>query len=304
MSEADFHKQIKKFNKVVIWGLRTKKHTHRYIHHHFYVTLKKLGTTVAWVDDKEGNASVLAPNDLVISVGLTSVHLPIKDSVYYCLHNCSDDIHAKIDPSRNIRLQVYTNPAEQASEKWDEVTLFDKKTRTLFQPWATNLLPDEFKKPISKPKSNTVIWVGSIWNNELDQGNINEIQALKYVLKKRNIKFVNLKLLPDSIHTQMIRYSRIAPAIAGRWQAENNYLPCRMWKNISYGQLGVSNVKKFESVFQGCSIGGDTIEELIDNTLSIAPDKYRDMVLEQQEIVKKHTFIERLTNIMTAFEHI
>ena len=165
-------------------------------------------------------------------------------------------------------------------------------------------LPDEFKKPISKPKSNTVIWVGSIWNNELDQGNINEIQALKYVLKKRNIKFVNLKLLPDSIHTQMIRYSRIAPAIAGRWQAENNYLPCRMWKNISYGQLGVSNVKKFESVFQGCSIGGDTIEELIDNTLSIAPDKYRDMVLEQQEIVKKHTFIERLTNIMTAFEHI
>jgi hypothetical protein len=49
---------------------------------------------------------------------------------------------------------------------------------------------------------------------------------------------VNLKFVPDWVNVAAIRRSRIAPAIAGRWQVEHNYLPCRMFKNISYGQLG------------------------------------------------------------------
>lgn len=305
MDKAILQDKAKRFNKVVIWGLRTKKHTHRYIHHHFYTTLKKLGVDVAWVDDAEKNEDILQKNDLVISVDIASANLPAKDGVYYCLHNCSDDLHSKLDPSRNIKLQVYTNPAEQASDKWDEVTYYDKSSRTLFQPWATNLLPDEFKAPVYNAKSNKVFWVGSVWNNELNQGNINEIGILKDVLKKRDLRFVHLKLIPDSIHTMLIRRSRIAPAIAGRWQVENNYLPCRMWKNISYGQLGISNVKKFDDVFQGCSVEGKTIEELVNNTLSLPRNDYLDLTLEQQEIIKRmHTYINRLTNIFTAFEHI
>jgi len=302
-SETQLRRKIEKFNKVVVWGLKTQEHTHAYIHRHFFSTLEKLGASVVLVDDRRENEDILESNDLVIAVDVSSSHLPIRDTVYYCLHNCSDDIHRRIDPSRNIRLQTYTNSAELAGQMWDQVTFFDGKNRILFQPWATDLLGNEFEEPILEPVGNVVFWVGSIWNDRLDRGNVNEIEMLKDVLEKRNIRFIHLQGISDSLNIKYVRRSLIAPAIAGRWQVENNYLPCRMWKNISYGQLGVSNVRKLDDIFNDCTVKGQSIEELIDNTLSLPLNRYRDMIYEQQEIVKSHhTYVNRLLNIIRAFE--
>lgn len=301
-----FYEKKKRFNKFVIWGLRNVNDTYRYIHSHFYTTLKKLNTKVVWVDDKKKHDSIIEKNDIVISVNIAGYNLPLKKNVYYCLHNFDEigDIHSKLDPSKNIRLQVYTNAAENAEEKWDEVTFFDKKTRTLYQPWGTNLLPWEFKKPVFNSKSPFVFWIGSVWNNELNQGNIKEIRMLKKILSKEKLKFIHLQNIPDFFNIFFVRMSRISPVIAGKWQVDNNYLPCRMFKNISYGQLGISNVKKFNDLFEGYSIKGNNIEELIENSLKLSPNKYKEITLGQQEIVKKHTYLNKLINICTAFERI
>lgn len=303
-SYKDFYEKKKRYNKFVIWGLRNVNNTYRYIHNHFYTTLKKLNTKVVWVDDEKKHDSMIEKNDIVISVNIAGYNLPLKKDVYYCLHNFDNTIHNKIKPSHNIRLQVYTNAAENAEEKWNEVTLFDKKTRTLYQPWGTNLLPWEFKKPVFNSKSPFVFWIGSVWNNELNQGNIKEIRMLKKVLSKEKLKFIHLQNIPDFLNVFFVRMSRIAPAIAGKWQVDNNYLPCRMFKNISYGQLGISNVKKINDLFEGYSIKGNNIEELIENSLKLNPNKYKEMVLGQQEIVKKHTYLNKLINICTTFERI
>lgn len=300
----DFCDKKRRFNKFVIWGLRTQKDTYRYIHSHFYTTLKKLNTKVIWIDDEEKYNNIIEKNDLVISVGIAGNNLPIKKDVYYCLHNFDNNIYDKIKPSHNIRLQVYTNDAEDSEEKWDAVTFFDKKTRTLYQPWGTNLLPWEFKKPVFNSKSPFVFWIGSVWNNELNQGNIKEIKMFKNILSKGKLKFIHLQNIPDFLNIFFIRMSRLAPAIAGKWQIDNNYLPCRMFKNISYGQLGISNIKKFNYLFKGYSLKGNNIEELIENSLQLNQDKYKKMVLGQQEIVKKHTYLNKLINICTAFERI
>ena len=197
------------------------------------------------------------------------------------------------------------NCAEQAGERWDEVTFFDSATRTLFQPWATDLLAREFKEPVVDRSGRIVFWVGSIWDDALGRGNVNEIQILKDVLEARGIRFVHLRGISDSLNIRYVRNSLIAPAIVGRWQMENNYLPCRMWKNISYGQLGVSNVGKFADIFEDCAVRGESIEELIDNALSLPFSTYRDMIYRQQEIVKeRHTYVNRLLNIIKAFESI
>jgi hypothetical protein len=306
-------RKLEKFSKVVVWGLKTGGHTHAHIHRHLFNTLKKLDAKVVLVDDLLENKDAIEGSDLVISVDVASRHLPIRQGVYYCLHNCEDDIHQRIDPSKNIRLRTYTRSAEQAGrclggqagEKWDQVTFFGGKTRTLFQPWATDLLAGEFEEPILKPSSNIVFWVGSIWNDRLNRGNINEIEILKNVLEKRDMRFVHLQGISDLLNVRYVRHSLIAPAIAGRWQVENDYLPCRMWKNISYGQLGVSNVKKFDEVFSGCAVTGRSIEEIIDNALSLPFGRYRDMIYEQQEVVKSHhTYVNRLLNIIRAFESV
>ncbi|MCL5784056.1 MAG: hypothetical protein M1142_01715 [Patescibacteria group bacterium] len=300
--KKDFNKRIIRFNKVIIWGLKNQNHTHRYIHHHFYTTLNKLGAKTAWVDDNQNSQQIIEKGDIIIGVGIAGNHLPIKSDVYYCLHNFDDSVYRQIEPSKNIRLQVYTKGIVKEAQKWNEVTFFDKKNKILYQPWGTNLLPNEFKEPVVPTISRLVFWIGSIWSNDLNQGNLKEIEKLKKVLKKHGLYFIPLHRIPDFLNTSLVRISRIAPAIAGQWQVEHDYLPCRMWKNISYGQLGISNVKKFHDVFKGCSVDGETIEELIENALNLTPRQVRDLIFNQQKITRNHTYVNSLNNIMKAFE--
>ncbi len=303
--ENDLRRRLRRFNKVVVWGLKTQQHTHAHIHRHFFNTLEKLGIPVAWVDDSKENAPAIRENDLVIAVDVASLNMPVKPRVYYCLHNCPEDIHRAIEPSRNIRLRTYTASAERAGQKWDLVTFFDRETRTLYQPWATDLLACEFQEPLCRPSSNIVFWVGSVWNDALGRGNVNEIETLRDVLARRNIRFIHLQGISDSLNIRYVRNSLIAPAIAGRWQVENDYLPCRMWKNISYGQLGISNVRKFGEIFAGCTVEGSSIEELIDNALSLPARTYREITRRQQQIVRDHhTYVNRLLSIIRAFESV
>jgi len=294
-----------RFNKVVVWGLKNSEHTHAHIHRHFFETLSKLGIKAAFTDDRSEDADVVRSGDLVIAVDVAGSCMPLRDDAYYCLHNFPDAIHGQIPPARSISLRTYTNSAEQIGEKWDQVTYFDKSSRTLFQPWATDLLAREFEEPVTSRPADIVFWIGSVWDDELGRGNVAEITSLKDALEVRGIKFVHLNNVSDSMHVRYVRNSLIAPAVVGQWQMQNDYLPCRMWKNISYGQLGISNVRKFDDVFDDCTIKGRSIEAVIDNTLSLPFATYRDMIRRQQEIVKsRHTYVNRLSNIVRAFESV
>lgn len=292
-----FELKAKRFNKIVIWGLRNVKHTHRFIHHHFFYNLKRLGLKTVWVDDSPQNRGFVEENDLVITVNLASTYLPIKKNVFYCLHNCDFD---EIDSQYKLILQVYTSEAEIFTEKWDEATFYDPAKRKLFQPWGTDLLPWEFYEPVKRNPIKVVFWVGSVWNNELNQGNESEIKVLRRELNKHKIKFFHVEGVPDRVNTFLVRNSYIAPAIGGQWQVDHNYLPCRLFKNVSYGQLGISNVPKVSELLRGCSVSG-TIGEIIEKTLSFSDKQYRELVSEQQKIVKKHTYMTKLFNIMSTF---
>jgi len=294
---------LKKYNKVVIWGLRTQKHTHAYIHQSFYKGFVKIGANVVWVDDEVENQSVIQKNDFVIAVNVANKNLPPLEDVYYCLHNFDDDFASSLADSRIVNLQVYTNRSEENSVKWDESTFFDAKEKILYQAWGTDLFEEEFYEPVNKSWFKVCFWVGSIWNNELNQGNVAEITEFKRVLARKKIKFIHLHHISDYLNVLFTRNSRIAPAISGKWQVINNYLPCRMFKNISYGQLGISNVKKFNILFgPELSVQGATIEELVDNALSLSNSQRKEMIRGQQEIVKKHTYAHKINNILKAFE--
>jgi hypothetical protein len=146
-----------------------------------------------------------------------------------------------------------------------------------------------------------VFWVGSVWNNALNQGNIQEINELKTILAFRGLRFVQLRFIGDALNTFFIRRSRLAPAIGGAWQVQQNYLPCRMFKNISYGQLGFSNIKKFDSLFHDAYIPGNSIAELVDNALALSASEYVRFVVDQQSVVRRHTYLQKCINIFKAF---
>lgn len=302
--------------RIVIWGLLKKYHTHRHIHQSYYKNAKKLGINVLWVEDEKKNQALIQPGDLIITadpVGkmvpekftLADYNLPIRKDVFYCLHLVKDVLKEAMTDCTFISLDWHktTTPNISGIEKWGPVTHYDSNTKTLYQPWGTNLLAEEFKKPVFN-QNRFVFWIGSIWNDKNNHGNLTEIYLLKKALIRHGLKFMQLRFIPDFLNTFFIRRSRIAPAIGGRFQAEIGYLNCRMFKNISYGQLGVTNVKEFKSILGEDFIGGDSIDELVTNALALPKEAYIQKVLAQQERVKEYTYKKAFENIVQAISRV
>ncbi len=297
-----FRKKSGRYKKFVIWGERSPNiDSFRYIMHHYYDTLRKLNIPAIWVDDTKENLQLVESGDLVIAANVTGRNLRLKKNVYYCLHNFDRELYRDINKKFRLVLQVYNRDADKGTEKWDPVTRFDRKDKILYQPWGTNLLPWEFMSPVAQEKSRFVFWVGSIWDNEQHQGNLGVIKDLKGSLKKYGIYFVHLRV-PDLLSIKFMRYSRIAPAFGGLWQAKVNYMPCRVFKNIPYGQLGITNIPKFKELLGDSFLNGNSIEEWVEAAMNLSSFEYKEMVLAQQEKIKSQTYLHKLLNIMTALE--
>lgn len=299
----------KKFNKIVIWGLKNKWHTHRFVFAGYYRILKKAGVKVFWVEDDKKNQKIIEKNDLIIMVSgaygkmipqkmtLADYNVPIRDDVYYCLHAENDFFIEKIKPERRLIQNVYSDElgVREHPEIYEAVH-YDSKTRTVYRPWGTDLLPEEFKKPTFN-NHKFVFWIGSIWNDKDNHGNIEEINKLKSALEKKCLKFFHIRFVPNFINVLLVRMSRIAPAIGGRFQVEINYLPDRMFKNISYGQLGFSNIKKFNDIFKDCNIYDENMDAMIEKVLSLNKEQYIELVKKQQEICKRYTLANNINNV-------
>src|ERR1035437_3691365 len=113
----------KKFNRIIIWGLRKRWHTHRFIHKAFYENAIKLGYEALWLEDEKENQKYIKSGDLIITaepVGkmvpekfkIEDYNLPVRDDVFYCLHNVKNIFKDKLNPKNYINLQVYHNTFE------------------------------------------------------------------------------------------------------------------------------------------------------------------------------------------------
>lgn len=299
-----FAAQVKRFKKIIVWGQLSKTgDSFRYVMNHFYTTLLKLEAPVIWVDDLIDNHYLVTEGDLVIAANIAGRNLPVKKSVFYCLHNFNRHVYQEADDDKTLVLQVYTNDAEVGTRKWDAVTRFDKKKRTLYQPWGTNLLPWEFLKPTYARHSPLVFWVGTLSPQSDTQGNYSTILELKSALTKNHLFFLSRRV-SDPIQVRLIRWSRIAPAVAGQWQVDVNYLPCRMFKNISFGQLGITNVSRFKDLLGNSFLKGENITQLVDRALSLPEIEFKSQILAQQESISNQTYLHKLLNIFRGLEEI
>lgn len=302
-----------KIERLVIWGLRKRYHTHRHIHEAFYKNAKKLNIKVVWVEDEPQSQRHIKAGDLILASEVVGkmvprktkpedYHLPVRDDVFYCLHHYNYTLFThKLHEKQYMNLGFYSNEAvlSNETEQWGPATIFDKKTQTLYQPWGTDLLANEFLPPVYH-RNPFVFWVGSIWNDSQNRGNIGAIKDLQELLKQRGLYFIHLRFLPDFLNRFFIRRGRIAPAVAGRHQVEVNYLPCRVFKNISYGQLGITNITKFKEILGDATVPGNSLSELIENALALTREEYTNKVKEQQKAIAQYTYKDALGNIARA----
>lgn len=289
-----------RFSRIVIWGLRLTNHTHRYIFLGYYNNLREAGLNVVWLEDTAENNNYIKDNDIVFVVNVASKNIIYKEKCFYVLHNVefAEDEQNRPCFDRTINLQVYTHKAKQ---RFAEVIsppfiLWESGSRTLYQPWGTDVPPYRFSLPIpSKAKSNIFYWIGSIWNNELNQGNIHEIGQLKKILHSNGIIFKHVFPVPSSGLVKLTQ--RSAMPLAGSWQVNSGYLPCRVFKNVSFGCLSMTNVVEFNEIFKGVISG--SISEMIDAYKSLPSKELLERIRCQQEDNKKYTYFSMLKNIFS-----
>jgi len=307
------------FNKVIVWGHKLGdprlSNTFSFIHDSWNKTFSYLGYETLWLDNNDDISNINFNNCLFLTEGQVDQKMPVNNTSKYVLHHCNLDKYNSII-GNCLNLQVYTKDCSfRKVQKMDEpLTYYQPEpnnetwqdgcnNRTLYQTWATNLLPHEInaddliKKTHGVTKHNKLYWVGSICDGR--QGNITELQELIQACTKRNISFVHAKLSNDK-QPSAIQLSKISPAIQGHWQVENHYVPCRVYKNISFGRMPLSNNEIICSLFDNQIIYDNNIENLIEKGMQFEASNTYTQVMTKliNEVKEKHTYVSRINSIL------
>ena len=92
-------------------------------------------------------------------------------------------------------------------------------------------------------------WVGAIWQNHLGQGNKDAIREYRAALQSHRLTFSRIggvrwftrNGISEKRNLQLVNKSPLGASIVGTWQRENEYIPCRFFKNIAAGSAPISN---------------------------------------------------------------
>ena len=286
------------FNNIIIWGHKIHSHTHSYIHYGFQKAFKYMGYKCYWLDENDDLTDINFNNSLIITEGQSDNGIPINKSAFYVLHNCNGEKYKEIPKKNKINLQVYTRDCTEkykAKELPNEQGFYLEDCIIIY--WGTDLLPYEINTNIMKFNSikskNEINFVGmptAPWdivkkyclNNNIKYNNYGGFNKETSVSSKDN-----MKLIQDSI---------IAPAFQENWQVENYYVPCRIFKNISYGKMGITNNSYVNKIFNNKLIYGSDIEQLIVEGIKF--NNKKDVVVElMKEVRDKHTYVNRINAI-------
>jgi hypothetical protein len=312
------------FNKVIIWGHKLHSHTHSYIHEGFYKAFKYLGYDVYWLDNNDNIDNINFSNSLFLTEHQVNSKIPIRQDCKYILHNCyvdegkayykknaglwEDKRYITLAEQGNVvNMQVYRPNFVKNKKKMDEYIYYSESNYTLYMPWGTNLLPYEIEcnkdKLINWKRSrNKVNLIGS-FDGDYKTNWINFIKALN----KEKIKFNSVGGFRNNISSdenyKLIMESYISPAIQIEQQLEVGYIPCRIFKNISYGQLGITNSKVVSELFNNKIIFNKDTYQLFYDSEFFLKNKYNlEYQFKMMDFVKnKHTYLNRIESIFKLF---
>jgi len=313
-------------NKVIIWGHELHNHTHSYIHNAFYRTFKHLGYNVYWFNEDGQNNyhddnKVDFNNALYIVHGLESKNLPLNETSYYICHNVEwneNENGYKIPKNHNlineskgivnnniIFLQVYSiNCLNEINYDNKKYYYHSINKEYIYIPWGTDLLPYEIDENIKNLESFEIKNISNFIGMPLEHN-----VQLRDALKKYNIEYENYGGTFDKYsdrnksieeNMKLIQESIIAPSLQTQWQKDNHYIPCRIFKNISYGKMGITNSQTVYKLFNEKIIYSDNIEELVDKSLEFnkRDDKFSIIKELMIEVRDNHTYVNRINFII------
>lgn len=290
--------------RIVIWGLKSDLHSHKFIQRSFYTNARQLGFESVWVDDSKPNASLVKRGDIVFAVDVASKELPVVRGAKYVLHNI-EPTEIGLD-SHFVKIQVHTK-SSKGENLGQPYVHWDSSSRTLFQPWGIPGSPRSWLMP-RKRDLNTEYWVGSVWNNDLNQGNAEFMKIYIEYLQDQGIKFVRKgttsrfqpRGVSESKAQSLVSKSAIGAAVVGNWQKTNNYVPCRLFKNIAAGVPASSNADFSELFGDGIGIFEPNPSTLISKIIELSVQERIELVKEAQSKIVPYSYQAGMNRILTC----
>lgn len=325
--------------KVIIWGYPLNSHTHSYIHYGWHKTFKHLGYETYWFDDSSFPQDFDYTNCLFITEGYADNNIPLHASNIYCVHVAKNpykylqcgarfiDIRYNVTEIKDCNYNYKL--ADKQLQSISAVTLYEKyasnkdlhprfqtpehtEYEAIYMAWATDLLPHEFifeDRFIPPEVPSVTYFLGSIGG-----GNARELTKFIEGCARRNIKCITNNPWQNPLSFQeakvLVQKSIIAPDMRGSGDPskpkENGtchkqigYIPCRLFKNISYGKLGATNCKRLQDLFGDKVVYCEDENKLVDICLEKAKDY--DYIKQQMEWVRdNHTYINRVNDLLTV----
>jgi hypothetical protein len=291
-------------NKVVIWGYPPDSHTHSYIHLGFAKAFSYLNYDVIWCDDDPDYADEVK-DCIVLTEKNCTKHLPIENSSQYFIHNLADDFE-KHEGDNIYNLLVY-HEGYNWDVDWqfiDDWSWYDKYTKTVVIMWATDLLPEEVEEKIPVPYNSDrtdINYVGS-----LDGTYIQNFSAIANSHGKRFITnggygpgskgFVDSKQSIELVNDSYLNFD-----FRPECHLKNGYIPCRIFKNMSYGCWTGSNSEKILKFFDGRITACEDLAELYLKTEEDSKKATKDILCDNQDYIKKHhTYLNRVNSLLSV----
>src|SRR6266568_497835 len=246
--------------KWVIWGAKRPYNTFGHIHEAFLRALMHLGKDVRWLEHDENISGIDFSNTLFLSMNCVIQGMPRRRDCFYIVHNVQGD------PSQsyfdgltllNYGIHITTTRYSPNVVEIGPESFFDRTSvATLNLRWGTDLFPHEIEA--NKPKkafndaSRVCTFIGSIDDMKQPylQGFSRAVQENGYDWQTYGGHGGGRQVSIEE-HIRIVKDSYMSPAMQGRDQVEQGYISCRLFKNISYGQMGLTCAPYANELFHG-----------------------------------------------------
>ena len=303
--------------KVIIWGhkpvsgrniggRKLNSHTHSYIHYGYFKAFSHLGYETFWFDNNNDVSGFDFSNCLFLTEAQVDQKIPLIEGCVYVLHHCNNEKYS-LNKCKILNLCNYVADCERgvsfnyegkSVERVGELQFYDKSSKAFYQPWATDLLPHEIditNVSVFDESRKDVNYIGTV-NHDNIKPRIREFgKACRHNKKRFNV-YKNISY-EDNI--KLIRDSYVSVDIRGDWHLLRGYIPCRIWKNISYGKFVGTNSKHIFTIFGKMVAFHERPEDLF----RVCEEKYRALKKSEFQNTMKfvrdnHTYVNRVKSLL------
>jgi hypothetical protein len=329
--------QIRQF---VVWGYKLHSHTHSYIHNAFYHAFQYRGLPVLWLDETDDISRIDFSRTLFLTEHNVNKQIPCRKDCLYLTHYVDVGDYPGVPKEHIIVLKMSQRDFTEEDKDWGKGVVYEelRATRGYGEPW-------EYHAQVEGYHCWYTYWATDIFPSQIDE-NIQKLESGEFEAKRtREIHFVGhmeeiwvyFKMLCDSNgipfhhhgasfsrnsernrsteeNMDLIQKSWFAPAFQSDHQVKHRYLPCRLFKNISYGKMGMTNNpamvellgKYLKEGEQGPLFSREVIE-LVSQGIEYEHMAYTEngkkRLKRLMEIIRDHhTFLNRLETLRNFIE--